>query len=103
MWQVMSDTVRHYCSLLSDIYGHLTSTVWIVLTQNVLVLSTSATVRLTVIIKVIWTQYPELPQKMHTVCSPAETLISWKRMLVAVHWTQSTLPVWRQVTAGFLW
>jgi len=41
MWQIMSDTVRHYRSLLSDIYGHLTSTIWIVLTQNLLALSTS--------------------------------------------------------------
>jgi len=35
----MSDTVRHYRSLLSDIYGHLTSTVMIVLTQNLRALS----------------------------------------------------------------
>jgi len=44
MWQAMSDTVRHYRSLLSDIYGHITSTAWIVLRQNLLALSTSATV-----------------------------------------------------------
>jgi hypothetical protein len=46
-WQVMSDTVRNYRSLLSDIYGHITSTVWILLRQNLLALSTSATVHLT--------------------------------------------------------
>jgi hypothetical protein len=39
MWQVMSDTVRHYRSLLFDMYSHLTSTVWIVLRQNLLALS----------------------------------------------------------------
>ena len=44
----MSGTVRHYCSLQSDIYDHLTSAIWIVLTQNVLALSTSSTVHMTV-------------------------------------------------------
>jgi len=41
-------TVRHYCTLLSDTDGHLTSAVRIVLTQNLLTLSTSPTVHLTV-------------------------------------------------------
>jgi len=27
MWQVMSDAVRHYCNLSSDIYGHLMYTI----------------------------------------------------------------------------
>ena len=62
MWQVMSDNVRLYRSLLSGIYGHLTSTVWIVLWQNLLAISTSVTVHLTVKIMLIRTQYTELPQ-----------------------------------------
>jgi hypothetical protein len=37
-WQLMSDTVWHYHCLLSDIYIHLTSAVWIVLSQNLLTL-----------------------------------------------------------------
>ena len=43
MWQVIPDTVRHYRSLLYSIYGHLTSTAWILFRQNLLALSTSAT------------------------------------------------------------
>jgi hypothetical protein len=37
------------------------------------------------------------------ICLPVNTLISWKHTKVVVHWTQLTLPVWRQVTAAFLW
>ena len=52
---VMSNTVQHYHSLLSDIYGDLTSTFWIFLTQNLSTLAASLTVHLTVKIKLIWT------------------------------------------------
>jgi len=62
MWQIMSDTVRHYHCLLSDFYGHITSTVWIILRQKPLALTTSATVHLTVNIMLILTLYTELPQ-----------------------------------------
>jgi len=55
MWQLMSNIVRHNCSLLSDVYDHLTSTVWIVLRQNLLALSTLATVHPTVKIMFIRT------------------------------------------------
>ena len=55
MWQVMSNTVRYYRSLFSDVYDHLTSTVWIVLRQNLLALSTLAPVHLTVKIMFIRT------------------------------------------------
>jgi len=61
MRQVMSDTVRHYRSLLSDIYGHFTSKIRIVLRQNLLALSKSATVYLTFKIMLIRTWYTELP------------------------------------------
>ena len=46
--QVMSDTVRHYRRLLSDIYGHITSTVCIAVIQNLLKLAISLTLQLTV-------------------------------------------------------
>jgi len=61
-WQVMSGNVRHYRSLLSDNYGYLTSVVSVALRQNLLELSTSATVHLTVKITLIRTQYTEQPQ-----------------------------------------
>jgi hypothetical protein len=56
----MSDTIRHYRPLLSDIYGHLKPT--IVLTQNLVALTISLIVQLTVKIKLIRMQYTELQQ-----------------------------------------
>ena len=47
-WGLLSGTVRYYSSLLSDIYGHLKFANRIVLTQNLMFLSTSPTVHLTV-------------------------------------------------------
>jgi len=44
-------------------YGHLTSTIGIVLTQNLLKLAVSLTVHMTVKIQPIGTQYTELRQK----------------------------------------
>jgi hypothetical protein len=34
---------------------------------------------------------------------PAKTLISWEQRKEAVHWKQLTLPIWRQLVAGFPW
>jgi len=44
-WHV-AGTVQQYRPLLCEIYGHLTPTIWILLAQNLLALSTSPTVHL---------------------------------------------------------
>jgi hypothetical protein len=62
MWQVMSDTVWQYRPLLSDIYGHFTSMIWTVLTQNLLAPAISLIVHLTPKIKLIQTQHTKLQQ-----------------------------------------
>jgi hypothetical protein len=66
MWQVVSGTVRNHRPLLSDIYSHLTSTVWIVLTQNLLMLAMSLTVSLTV----------KIQAHSHVVCRAATDKIT---------------------------
>jgi len=108
MWQVMSDTVRHYRSLLSVIYGLLTSTVWIVLRQNLLALSTRATCSwqwksCSFECSILNGHKFNSKRVLKEGLLAYKTLISWKHTKVAVQWTQSSLPLWRQVTTGFLW
>jgi len=56
----MSDTGRYQRPLLSEIYGHLTFKICIVLTQNLWTLTVSITAHLTVKIMLIRTQSAEL-------------------------------------------
>jgi hypothetical protein len=102
----MPDTFRHYRLLLSDIYDHVTSIIWTVLTPNLLKFAVSLTVHLTVKVKLIRTQCTELRKitaYLKNFCLPVKTLISWKHTKVAAHRTQLPLPVWRGVTTTFLW
>jgi len=53
IWQALSDAVRLYRNLLSDIYGQWNFTIWIFVIKKLLALATSFTLRRIATINII--------------------------------------------------